>query len=81
MCSRVAWKRSNKRKKVEKGLADMRRFMLMAEWARAAAAGDAEKLAAVCAVIDSEVDTHHLPQVQGQLKSILKQDMPAEVLV
>lgn len=51
----------------------------MDNWAKAAAAGR-DELSRVLAVLDSEVDAHHYNQVLGQIKHILKQDMPAEAL-
>lgn len=55
----VAGRRAYKRKKVEKGLEDMRRFTEMANWAKAAAAAAGpDQLAAVCAVLANEVDAH-----------------------
>lgn len=76
----VAGRRENKRKKVLKGLEDMRRFIVMANWAKAAAAGP-EQLAAVCAVLAGEVEAHRFKNALGQLQAILGQQMPAEVLM
>lgn len=76
----VAGRRENKRKKVMRVLEDMRRFTVMANWAKAAATGP-EQLEAVCAALPGEVDAHRFNNTLGQLQAILGQQMPAEVLM
>lgn len=77
----VVGRRAHKRKKVQKGLEEMRRFTAMANWARATAAGSPGQLAAVEAVLAAEVDAHKYNAVLGQVKDILQQDMPADMLL
>lgn len=78
----VAGRRACKKIKVLKGLEEMQRFTAMANWAKAAAADcGAEQIAAVDAVLASEVDAHRYQHVLGQIQAILKQEMPATLAI
>ncbi len=67
----VAGKKPVERYKVGRTLQAMKRFTEMAAWARQAAAGDAEKAAAVSAVLAAEPDPHEYDRVWRKLQHIM----------
>jgi hypothetical protein len=61
--------------KVREMLQAMQRFTDLATWARQAAAGDAEKEAAVAVVLSRDQDANKYQLVWSKLKTVLGQDM------